>query len=366
MTTFVRAPEAARRLGVSTATLYSYVSRGRVHRTLAADGRSSLFDLDELDELRARNHRPAPPPPTIDVRIASSVTQLNEDGLRYRDTRLEELVDQPYERVCALLWGTRTPQLAPDPGVPCPPGERRTVMGLAQLVAGMDCSDDPFAAADAVLGIIPGAFGGSSNPRRNYADRLIRAWIHRPSDELVTATNTALVLLADHELATGTLAVRVAASVRSKPTAAFVAGLATVDGDLHGSASHHVHGLLTDCERDGAEPVLDRLRSERRRVPGFGHSIYRERDPRFGLLLDRVRRLPDPDDRLGVVADLLAVAGRYVTHAPNVDLALGAMNYVAGLPPDCPLFAIARIAGWAAHYQEELDERPLRYRGLSY
>lgn len=366
MTTFVRAPEAARRLGVSTATLYSYVSRGRVHRTLAVDGRSSLFDVDELVELRERNHRPAPPPPTIDVRIASSVTQLNEDGLRYRDVPVEELVDEPYERVCALLWETQMPQLVPDPSAVCPPGERRTVMDLAQLVASMDCSDDPVVAADAVLGTIPGTFGGSPNPRRGYADRLIRSWVRRPSEELMAATNAALVLLADHELATSTLAVRVAASVRSKPTAAFVAGLATVDGDLHGSASHHVHALLTDCEHDGAEPVLDQLRAERRRVPGFGHSIYRGRDPRFELLLDRVQRLPDPNDRLGVVADLLAVAGRYVAQAPNVDLALGAMHYVAGLPPDCPLFAIARIAGWAAHYREELDERPLRYRGLSY
>ena len=55
-----------------------------------------------------------------------------------------------------------------------------------------------------------------------------------------------------------------------------------------------------------------------------------------------------------------------VAQPPNIDLALGALTFVADLPPDCPLFAIARIAGWAAHYREELDERPLRYRGLSY
>ena len=66
------------------------------------------------------------------------------------------------------------------------------------------------------------------------------------------------------------------------------------------------------------------------------------------------------------MSGLLAVAGRYVAQAPNIDLALGALTFVAGLPPDCPVFAIARIAGWAAHYREELDERPLRFRGLSY
>ncbi|MGA9278206.1 helix-turn-helix transcriptional regulator, partial [Ilumatobacter sp.] len=113
MTTYVRAPEAARQLGVSTSTLYSYVSRGRVTRKLGVDGRSSLFDLDELESLRARNSRPQSAPPTIDVRIASSVTQLDEDGLRFRDTPVDELVDLPYEQVCGLLWQR--------PGIGLPP-----------------------------------------------------------------------------------------------------------------------------------------------------------------------------------------------------------------------------------------------------
>lgn len=366
VTTYVRAPEAARRLGVSTATLYSYVSRGRVHRTIGADGRSSLFDLEELEALREQNRRPPPPPPTIDVRIASAVTQLDEDGLRYRDVPVAELVDQPYEQVCALLWRTLPPELTPALLPTDGSGASGSVMGLVQLVAGLDLPDDPFAAADILLGTIPLALGSASDPALPYADRLAHAWVSEPSIELVRAINSTLVLLADHELATSTLAVRVAASVRSSPTAAFIAGLATVDGELHGSASHHAHRLLLDCERDGADHVLDQLRVARRRVPGFGHSIYRSRDPRFGLLLDRVQTLPDPNGRLETVSGLLAVAGRYVAQAPNIDLALGALTFVAGLPPDCPVFAIARIAGWAAHYREELDERPLRFRGLSY
>ena len=366
VTTFLRAPEAARRLGVSTATLYSYVSRGRVHRTIGADGRSSLFDLEELEALRKQNRRPPPPPPTIDVRIASAVTQLDEDGLRYRDVPVDELIDQPYEQVCALLWRTSPPELRPAPLPTNWSGAPEGIMGLVQLASGLQLPDDPFAAADILLGTIPVAMGSAADPDLPYADRLARAWAPRPPLELDRAINSALVLLADHELATSTLAVRVAASVRSSPTAAFIAGLATVDGELHGSASHHAHRLLLDCERYGADHVLDRLRTERPRVPGFGHSIYRSRDPRFGLLLDRVQALPDPSGRLNTVASLLAVAGRYVAQAPNIDLALGALTFVAGLPPDCPVFAIARIAGWAAHYREEVDERPMRFRGLSY
>lgn len=367
MTTFVRAPEAARQLGVSTATLYSYVSRGRVTRKLGADGRSSLFDLAELEALREKTSRPQSPPPTIDVRIASSVTQLDEDGLRYRDTPVDELVDRPYEDVCALLWQRTDLDLRPTRGAaPVVGSADWRLMGLIGLVTQLELPDDPFAATATVLSTIPGALGGSVDPDRSYADRLARAWIPEPGPELIAAINSTLVLLADHELATSTLAVRVAASVRASPGAAIIAGLATIEGDLHGSASHHVHRLLADCERDGANEVLAHLRADRQRVAGFGHSVYRRHDPRFDLLLDRVRQLPDPAGRRRIVDDLLACAGRYVAQLPNVDLALGAMTFVADLPPGCPLFAVARLAGWAAHYREEIDERPLRYRGLSY
>ncbi|WP_040494437.1 citrate/2-methylcitrate synthase [Ilumatobacter nonamiensis] len=373
MTTYVRAPEAARQLGVSTATLYSYVSRGRVTRKLGADGRSSLFDLAELERLREQNRRPQPPPPTIDVRIASSVTQLNEDGLRFRDTPVEDLVDLPFEQVCGLLWRRPDVRLAPvecDRITPAESTDDRPasspMMDLVSLVASLDLPDDPFDAAARVLGAIPVALGGRADPTLGYAARLTAAWVQDPAPEVTAAINTTLVVLADHELATSTLAVRVAASVRSSPAAAMIAGLATLDGDLHGSASHHVHRLLDDCRVEGVDQVLDRHRTEHRRVPGFGHTIYRRHDPRFDLLLDRVARLPDPLDRLRVVSELRTRAGSYIAQPPNVDLALGALTYVMDLPPGCPLFAIARLAGFAAHYREELDERPVRYRGLSY
>ena len=318
VTTFVRSPEAARRLGVSTATLYSYVSRGRVRRTIGADGRSSLFDLDELEALREKNRRPPPPPPTIDVRIASAVTQLDEDGLRYRDVPVDELVDQPYEQICALLWNTLPPELKPVRLPRNCPGAQEGVMGLVQLVAGLQLPDDPFAAADTLLGAIPVALGGAPDRNGSYADRLVRVWASSPSAELVRAINSTLVLLADHELATSTLAVRVAASVRSSPTAAFIAGLATVDGDLHGSASHHAHRLLLDCARRGS-----RRRSSTGSVPnavecpGSATRSIEAVTRASGCCSIASRTLPDPSGRLDVVADLLAVAGRYVAQAPE-------------------------------------------------
>lgn len=368
MTTYVRTGEAARRLGVSKPTLYSYVSRGRIQRSVAADGRSSLFDLADVDALLARTNRPPPPPATIDVRISTSITQLSDDGLYYRDIPVESLADEPFERVVELLWSGTLPI-----GDICWPSTKRTatpessdgsMLDLISLATSIREDGDAPEVARMLLLAIPGALG-SADDTSAYAARLAACWQPQPSPQLVRAVNTALVLLADHELATSTLAVRVAASVRASPIAALIAGLATVEGALHGSASAHAHRLFESVAARDATSVIHDLRSNRVLVPGFGHKIYRTRDPRVDLLMARVRDLPDPHGRLRTVAALLDVSGALVAQHPNVDLALGALTYVAGLPPGAPLFAVARIAGWAAHYLEELDERPVRYRGLA-
>ena len=195
-------------------------------------------------------------------------------------------------------------------------------------------------------------------------------WIERPSDAFVDAIDTALVLLADHELATSTLAVRIAASVRSSPYTAIVAGLATVEGALHGSAAIAVHRFLDECLQDEPSTVIARARAQHRRIPGFGHKVYRHEDPRFAPMLDAVRRIArlgrtGGDFRLDVLDVVLAEVLRTIPSAPNVDFALGALSWIAGLPDDVPIFAVARIAGWAAHYDEELAEPPVRFRGLA-
>jgi citrate synthase len=176
--------------------------------------------------------------------------------------------------------------------------------------------------------------------------------------------DSALVLLADHELATSTLAVRIAASVRSGPFVAFASGFAAMEGALHGTASAAAHRFLEECAASGPGATIARRRAQRSRLPGFGHKVYRGVDPRFPVLQAHLRRL-DPD-RASVLDDVVAEAGRVVVHQPNVDLALGALTWAAGLDPNTPLFAVARIAGWGAHYAEEIAEPPVRFRGVAH
>ncbi len=372
MSTLIRSSEAAALLNVSKPTLYAYVSRGRLQRTTAPDGRTSLFARDEVERLAERSRRAAPRQrATIDVQISSAVTDIDDSDLHYRGRRVAELASTcSFEEVAELLWSGDLPQARTDVRWPAQGADDRDAVGpitdltvtpigrlaIAAHVLGTSHPDDsPADASRRLLLASPGVLGSSRRTGR-FADRVTRAWRARPTRELVDAVDAALVLLADHELATSTLAVRIAASVRTSPYVAFAAGLASMEGTLHGSASAEVHHFLVECAATEPAPVIARRRAQREPIPGFGHKVYRTIDPRFGPLLAQVRRL-DPDGAMLVDA-VVAEAGRVLPHPPNVDLALGALTWVSGLDPATPIFAVARIAGWGAHYERGTERAP--------
>jgi citrate synthase len=382
MTRYVGAAEASRQLGVQRATLYAYVSRGLIERRVAVDGRTSLYSVDDLEALARRVRRAVPPPrPSLDVQIATSVTTIDEDGVRIRGQDVADLArTSSFEAVAELLWtGIRPVRVdwpAPD-GADVALARRVTrVVGphalpaMVAVASALGCRhehDDPAVAARRLIGVVPAILGAPAEPVAGpMAERLAACW--RPAEDVRTLSpviDRALVLLADHELATSTLAVRIAGSTWAPPYQAYAAGLATVQGPLHGTSAHLAHRLLADAERGGAATAVAARLQAGERLPGFGHKIYKGDDPRLAPLLEAVALLPDPNGRAGVLAEVLREAGVRQTRRPNIDFGLGALAFIADLPPDVPLFAVARLAGFAAHLSEELAERPLRYRGLA-
>jgi citrate synthase len=195
------------------------------------------------------------------------------------------------------------------------------------------------------------------------ASRLTARLSPRPSPALVRGVNAALVLMADHELATSTMAVRVAASTRADIYDVLLAGLGTIAGPLHGGASQQAYSLLLEARHHGVERAVDDALRSQRVLPGFGHTVYRHGDARFAVLSGLFEELAPPEDA-ELLHALVGLAADHDVPLPNVDLALAAMALATGMPPDAgrTIFTVARVAGWTAHYLEELDERPLRYR----
>jgi citrate synthase len=204
---------------------------------------------------------------------------------------------------------------------------------------------------------------GGRQKSGTVAARLAASLGAAPTPTLVRAVNAALVLLADHELASSTMAVRIAASTRADPYDAVLAGLGAIGGPLHGAASQQVYRVLHEIERVGVERAVDDALRWQGMLPGFGHTVYTDGDPRFAVLRHLFDELATPRERQ-LLDSLVELAGAQRIPPPNVDLALAAITWATDLPPEAGqiLFTVARISGWIAHYLEELGEQPLRYR----
>lgn len=148
---------------------------------------------------------------------------------------------------------------------------------------------------------------------------------------------------------------------------AVMAGLTVFDGPLHGTAGRATLALLDDARNVGADAAISTRLATGPAVPGFGHFLY-DRDPRAHFLLTQLHtRNNKQNSSSEVVAALLQSAARAGLPAPNVDLALAALTRQLDLPDNTPqvLHAVARTAGWVAHYLEETQERGLRFRPTS-
>ncbi len=410
MTDWISAAEAARRLRIKQASLYSYVSRGVLRSRKNDAGRGSLFSASEVDEL-ARRGRPRATPRAGDLVIETGLTEIVDDHLRYRGLDAIDLATRStLEDVAGLLWtgslsapgsgpawrvtaeayaigsaaeaalprGTfpleRLQVIVPALAAADPLRlhlDRPAVITTARcLVAGMvDCLPD----ADHD-GVTPRSGAGhgwadGAGARDTIAARLMRKLCpDGMAPALADVLRAALVLLADHELAASTFAARVAASMRADPYAVVATGLGAVGGSLHGGASLGAEVMLRSADRsaDAARVVGDLLRRGER-IPGFGHFVYRTSDPRSVLILDLLARAAPESKHLAVAQAVVEEARSRSLPAPNIDFALAALACVADMIPGASeaMFAVARAVGWVAHALEEYERgAPIRPRGI--
>ncbi|MGP3912396.1 citrate/2-methylcitrate synthase [Nonomuraea sp. 10N515B] len=204
----------------------------------------------------------------------------------------------------------------------------------------------------------------------SIAERLwSRLCPHPAPPALLDALRAALVLLADHELAASTLAARVAASAKADPYAVVLTGFGVLGGPLHGGASYGAERLLAEIAEPGqaARAVAERVRRGER-IPGFGHSIYKNGDGRGGLLLDLVKEAAPGHERIAAGMAVLAEMRRRRLPERNIDFALAILAAVSGMVRGAgeAVFAVARVAGWLAHAMEEYERGTLLRLRASY
>ncbi len=377
--------EVARRLGVKRETVYAYVSRGLLARAPESTHGRSLFDLAAVDAL-ADGARHPNRSGAIEVAVRTELTALDPKGrLFYRGHDVVSLArHRSFEEVAGLLWdgspGAPWRLEGPDrelladvrANLPADAVATNLIPVAIATLGAADCTATdrrPATVLATTRRLCAGAvamLGADVDAPTTTAERLwqvLSQGDRKPAAHRVAAINAALVVMADHELSASALAARVAASAWADPYRVVLAGLGPLGGVLHGRASFVIGRLFIELDSpEAAFGALERVLASGP-VPGFGHSVYRDRDPRADHLLERIPLVAvDPVRARSVQA--LTDAGRALgLSAPNADFALAALSYAMDLRVDAPatIFTVARIVGLIAHALEEYPHR-LRFR----
>jgi len=206
----------------------------------------------------------------------------------------------------------------------------------------------------------------------------------RPNDDLDYATNflymlnerepdplaahifdVCLTLHAEHTINASTFSAMVTASTLTDPYAVVASAVGTLAGPLHGGANEEVIAMLEEIGSvENVRPYLDDCLERKSKIMGFGHRVYKVKDPRATILQDLAEQLFEKfghDKYYEIAVELERAVEEKLSHKgiyPNVDYYSGLVYRKLGIPTDLftPVFAIARVAGWLAHWKEQLAE----------
>jgi citrate synthase len=188
----------------------------------------------------------------------------------------------------------------------------------------------------------------------------------KPSDTATRTMDVALILHADHELNASTFAARVIAATLSDIHSAITGAIGALKGPLHGGANEAVMHMLFEIDKKSEDPVehIKAMLAAKKKISGFGHRVYHTEDP-------RATHLRKMSEALGKSAnntrwfDMSRAIEKYINAEKklnaNVDFYSASTYTTLGIDIDLftPIFAVSRIAGWAAHVIEQHDDNRL-------
>ena len=394
-TEWLSSKEAARRLGVSAATLYAYVSRGLLRSEANAGQRERRYRAEDVSRLKRRREvgRKAESiaANALDFGtpvLESSLTLIENGHLFYRGhdaTRLAR--NASLEQVAQLLWDCDDRPFAARNLPPMSAALRGAWTAAASLPPVDSCLvllpaaarwDHPSWVEDRpamletgarILRLLAAAVTSQPLSDRPVHEQLAAAWQVAP--EHTPLIRAALVLSADHEFNASAFAARVVASTGANLYGSTMAGLVAVNGPRHGGLTRRVAAMLNEL---ASTPDLDgeiaRLAHDGGSLPGFGHPLYPDGDVRAKALLTMLHEIVPASPALAIAERVAAAGERLTDRKPNVDFATVTVERVLGLPKDSALamFLLGRTVGWIAHALEQATHGALirpraRYTG---
>ncbi|MFA5551637.1 MAG: citrate synthase family protein [Trueperaceae bacterium] len=386
----VGADEAAEILGVSKATLYSYVSRGMLTSRLKAPGsRARIYDKSELMALKHRNSfRKDPETAAAEVIefgipiLTTAISQITETEHSYRGISSGELArEYTFEQVAEFLWTGRWQGAS----LPEPNSAWAESLDLS-LLEGVDRSLSPIEQMQSILPKLQhqnlGAYRTTPDALLGSAIELIRYLVYlstaceRPGriSECMAqawgvdpqALETLLIVVADHELNIATFTARCAASAGSTLYQSVLAGLAALQGYRHlfGQVSEAKAFMEEVIATGDAKSVVRSYLRRRGAIPGVQNPyrrLYSGPDPRVLTLTENL----EGTEHYSLLLEALELIDQATQEPPRIDFALAVSEPLLGLPHDSihSIIAIGRTAGMIAHvFEQYSSERVIRPR----
>ena len=378
---FLTAKQAADALGVTRATLYAYTSRGQLRsEPVPGHTRERRYYREDVDRLKARKVARRDPSKAAahglhwgEPVLESGITLIHGGTFYYRGHDAVKLAaTASVEDAAALLWGASDTERERLFDQPIPLDARqlaqldrfhadaRSRIQAALPLAGerdhasFDLRPAGVRATGARIVRLATSIVAGRAGRGPMHELLQGAWAPKRS-VVADVIRTAMVLCADHELNISAFAARCAASAGASPYDVVSAALATLKGYKHGGASERALSLVrqADTARTARTAIIERLR-QGERVPGFGHPLYPNGDPRAAVLI-RLAEASGNDAAWRPFRYLFKAGAELLNDEPNLDFGLAAITRAYRLPDEAPflLFALGRMIGWIAHAMEE-------------
>jgi len=339
------------------------------------------------------------------VALASSITSIENGVLSYRGINIDELAESAsFEEVIHLLWHGKLPNRAEleelrmrlATRAALPQGLYEVMRGLPRRTTPMEGlrtaisalatfdaeSEDMSEGANgrkairiqAEMATIVAAIDRIRNDRQPIMPKpelslagnflyMLRGIVPDPLS--VRALDKAFILHADHELNASTFAARVAAATLTDMHSAVVAAICALKGPLHGGANEQVMKMLNEIGHpDRVDAYIRNKLTNKEKIMGFGHAVYKDGDPRAKHLREMSRQLGKLTNqenwyKMSVMIEELVTGAKGLK--PNVDFYSASVYGYLNIASDLftPIFAISRTSGWVAHILEQYSNNKL-------
>lgn len=393
---YLTADDAAKELRIKKQTLYAYVSRGWIRRQHRDTDGIAMYSREDVERMGSRSRSRAEGGPLkggsrqphwSEPIIQTAITEITPQGPIYRGLAAVDLAagGERFENLAEMLWtGVRPEEPETWPPEPLPAlvahafekleGEAMEPIqyfgaAMSLLAVAGDRRHDArngttIAEARTALSLFAGCFGYLGperaflplRPGETIAAYISRAASMRTHPARERAINTALVLLADHQLTPQTVAVRLAASSGASLPHCLGAALSVHSNSRSRRTYRRIEDLLLTAsdKEDFLHKIEESLRSSGG-APGFRHRLYPGGDPRAAPLLDLACGIHSGNKRRPDWAGYVISVQKQTGMPPTAEAALTALCHALCLPHRSAgaIYALSRTAGWIAHVIEQ-------------